>query len=185
LSFATICSAVLLCVGAQAVTAAPPDEASLREALDRLVAAGVPAVLLVRDGGRTIRLANGYWVVAGRVRAQPGDRFRIGSVTKTFVSTVVLQLAGKGKLELDDTVEQVLPGRLRGGEGITVRQLLQQTSGLHDCLADPRIFRPYRNGNVRYAWTPSQLLAIANDHKPHFAQTRGGSTRTRTTSCSA
>src|SRR5262245_58969525 len=51
-AFATIWLAVLLCVGAQPATAAPPDEVSLRQALDRLVAAGVPgAVLLVRDGG--------------------------------------------------------------------------------------------------------------------------------------
>ncbi len=164
-----ICSAVLLCAVVQRATAAAPDQASLQEALDRLVAAGVPgAVLLVRDGNRTIRLASGYSVVAGRVRARPDDRFRIGSVTKTFVSTVVLELAGEGKLKLDDTVEHVLPGKLRGGEGITVRQLLQQTSGLHDYLADPRIFRPYLNGNVRYAWTPSRLLAIANEHKPDF-----------------
>jgi D-alanyl-D-alanine carboxypeptidase len=133
------------------------------------VASGVPgAVLLVRDGNRTIRLASGYSVVAGRVRARPDDRFRIGSVTKTFVSTVVLQLVGEGKLALDDTVERVLPGGLRGGDGITVRELLQQTSGLHDYLADQRIFRPYLNGNLRYVWTPSGLLAVANGHKPNF-----------------
>src|SRR5262249_52632931 len=168
-AIAIICSAVLLLVGAQATAASPPDAASLRGALDQLVEAGAPrAVRLVRGGNRTRRLASGYSVLAGHVPARPGDRFRIGSVTKSFVSTVVLQLVGEEKLYLDDTVEQVLPGKLRGGEGITVRQLLQQTSGLHDYLTDPRIFRPYRNGNVRYAWTPSQLLAIANAHKPNF-----------------
>src|SRR4029077_2005838 len=60
-------------------------------------------------------------------------------------------------------------GKVRGGEGITVRQLLQQTSGLHDYLDDRRIFRPYLNGNLRYAWRPSRLLEIANSHKPNFA----------------
>jgi D-alanyl-D-alanine carboxypeptidase len=163
-----ICT-VLLCVSVQAAAAAPSDRASLQAALDRLVKAGVPgAVLLVRDGSRTIRLASGYSVVAGHVRAQPGDRFRIGSVTKTFVATAVLQLVGEGKLALDDTVEDLLPGKLRGGGGITVRQLLQQTSGLYDYLNDQRIFRPYLNGNVRYVWTPSRLLAIANSHKRDF-----------------
>jgi D-alanyl-D-alanine carboxypeptidase len=166
---AIFCSVVLLCVVAEAAAAGPPDEARLQEALDRLVAAGVPgAVLLVRDGGGTIRLASGYSVVAGHVPARPDDRFRIGSVTKTFVSTVLLQLVGEGKLSLDDTVEDVLPGRLRGGDAVTVRHLLQQTSGLHDYLADPRIFRPYRNGNLRKVWTPSQLLAVANGHKRNF-----------------
>ena len=168
-ALASICSAVLFCGLTNGATAAPPDRASLQQALDRLVAAGAPgAVLLVRDGHRTIRLASGYSVVARRVRAQPGDRFRIGSVTKTFVSTVVLQLVGEGKLTLDDTVEHVLPGRLRGGARITVRELLQHTSGLYNYLNDPRVLRPYLNGNVRYVWTPSQLLAIANDHEPDF-----------------
>jgi CubicO group peptidase (beta-lactamase class C family) len=80
-----ICSAVLVCVVAGTATAAPPDEASLQKALDGVVAAGAPgAVLLVRDGDRTIRLASGYSVLEGRVPARPDDRFRIGSVTKTF-----------------------------------------------------------------------------------------------------
>ena len=175
LVLASICSALLFCGLTNGATAAPPDRASLQQALDRLVAAGAPgAVLLVRDGNRTIRLASairlasGYSDLARRVRAQPDDRFRIGSVTKTFVSTLVLQLVGEGKLTLDETVEHVLPGRVRGGEGITVCQLLQHTSGLYDYLDDPRVLRPYLNGNVRYAWTPSQLLAIANDHAPDF-----------------
>jgi D-alanyl-D-alanine carboxypeptidase len=166
-AFVRICPYVLLCV--PGAVASPPEAAPLQKALDRLVATGVPgAVLLVRDGNRTIRLASGYSVVAGNVPAQPGDRFRIGSVTKTFVATVVLQLAREGKLGLDDTVERVLPGKLRGGEHITVRQLLQQTSGLHDYLDDPQIFRPYLNGHVRYAWAPPRLLEIANSHKPNF-----------------
>jgi D-alanyl-D-alanine carboxypeptidase len=165
-----ICSAVLLCVVAGTAVAAPPDEASLQKALDGVVAAGAPgAVLLVRDGDRTIRLASGYSALEGRVPARPDDRFRIGSVTKTFIATMVLQLVAEGKLGLDDTVEQVLPGKLRGGDGITVRQLLQQTSGLHDYFDDPRIVRPFSNGNVRYAWTPDRLLAIANGLKPNFA----------------
>jgi D-alanyl-D-alanine carboxypeptidase len=163
-----LCAYVLVCIPAQQALASPPEAAPLQKSLDHLVATGVPgAVLFVRDGTHTIRLASGYSAVAGGVRAKPGDRFRIGSVTKTFVATVVLQLVREGKLGLDDTVESILPGRLRGGDGITLRQLLQQTSGLHDYLEDPRIFRPYLNGNVRYAWTTSRLLEIANSHKPN------------------
>jgi D-alanyl-D-alanine carboxypeptidase len=163
-------SVVLLGLLTQAAAAAPPlDKASLQKALDRVVAAGVPgAVLLVRDGSRTVRLASGYSVVAGKVPARTDDRFRIGSVTKTFVATVVLQLVGEGKLKLDDTVEQALPGKLRLGSTVTVRQLLRQTSGLHDYLADPKIFKPYLNGNVAFAWTTPQLLAVANAHKANF-----------------
>ena len=70
---------VLSCVAARSAIAAPPDRATLQQTLDRLVAAGVPgAVLLVRDGDRTVRLASGYSIVAGHVRARPGEAF--GSV---------------------------------------------------------------------------------------------------------
>lgn len=165
---AAVCCAASTGVVLQAA-AAPPDKATLQEELDHLVAAGVPgAVLLVRDGDRTVRLASGDSIVAGHVRAQPGDRSRIGSVTKTFVATVVLQLVAEGKLKLGDTVDQVLPGRVRGGDKITVRQLLNQTSGLPDYLADQRVFRPYVNDKLGYSWSPSKLLAIANEHPVRF-----------------
>lgn len=67
---------------------------------------------------------------------RPGDRFRAGSITKTFVATVVLQLAGEGALRLSDPVDAHLPGLIRGqgndGRRITLRSLLTHTSGLYD-----------------------------------------------------
>jgi D-alanyl-D-alanine carboxypeptidase len=64
------------------------------------------------------------------------DRFRVASVTKTFVATVVLQLVGEGRLGLGDTVERWLPGLVPNGEHITVRELLNHTSGLFDVAND-------------------------------------------------
>ncbi|MFF8830550.1 serine hydrolase domain-containing protein [Streptomyces sp. NPDC015131] len=62
------------------------------------------------------------------------DRFRAGSVTKTFVATVVLQLAAEGRLHLDDPVGRHLPGTVppRAGRTVTLRALLTHTSGLPD-----------------------------------------------------
>jgi D-alanyl-D-alanine carboxypeptidase len=75
----------------------------------------------------------------GRVHnytAGPGvprnGQVRLGSNTKTFTAVVVLQLAGEGRIDLDATVEHYLPGIVRDGDKITVRELLQQTSGLPD-----------------------------------------------------
>jgi D-alanyl-D-alanine carboxypeptidase len=138
--------------------------------MDELVAAGVPGVVvLVREGDRTIRLARGYSNLATKAPIRPSDRFRIASLTKSFVATVVLQLVEEGKLSLDDTVERWLPGLVPNGENITVLDLLAHKSGLFDFTLDPKVLKPYLNGNLAYHWAPRQLVQIAVSHKPLFA----------------
>jgi D-alanyl-D-alanine carboxypeptidase len=143
----------------------------LQRSLDRLVAAGAPgAVALVREHGHTTRLAAGYANTRTRTRMRPSYRFRVGSVTKTFVATVILQLAGEGKLALDDSVERWLPGEVPNGAAITVRQLLTMTSGVFDYLDDGDdtvLRREIADPSVR--WTPRDLVAIATAHAPRFA----------------
>ncbi|WP_459958797.1 serine hydrolase domain-containing protein [Nocardia sp. IFM 10818] len=90
---------------------------------------------------------SGVWVRAAGVgdveRGTPfpeDARVRIGSNTKTFVATAVLQLAAEGKVELDAAVEEYLPGVVQGpgidGNRITIRNLLQHTSGLPEYAAE-------------------------------------------------
>jgi D-alanyl-D-alanine carboxypeptidase len=67
---------------------------------------------------------------SGTPRPSATQRFRIGSVTKTFTATIVLQLAAEGKLRLDDTLYRYLPGVVPGGRQITIRELLGHHSGL-------------------------------------------------------
>ena len=141
---------------------APTDPAALQKQLDGVVEAGAPGVVgLVRTGERTWQGASGLGDLRAKRPARAGDQFRIGSVTKSFVATVVLQLVGEGRLSLDDNLERWLPGLVPGGEKITVRQLLNHTSGLYNYTDDlpepPRRFRP------------QELVAIATGHKPLFA----------------
>jgi D-alanyl-D-alanine carboxypeptidase len=89
------------------------------------------------------------------------DRFCIGSVTKTFTATVILLLMEEGTVALDDTLAQWVPS-FPGGDGITVRNLLDHTSGLYDYLADPGLA-------YDQPWTPEDLAAIAAAHPPEFA----------------
>jgi D-alanyl-D-alanine carboxypeptidase len=169
-------------VVATVVGAAPERSATrqqeLQRALDEVVAAGVPgAIALVRDGDRTTRLTSGYGNLKTRAPIRAGDRFRIGSVTKTFLATVVLQLVGEGKLSLEDTVERWLPGLVPNGREISVRRLLNMTSGLFDYLVDgdPTVAKPYLAGNFTYTWRPRELVEIAVSHKPKFAPGAGWS----------
>ena len=102
--------------------------------------------------------------------------FRIGSNTKTFLSVVVLQLVAEHRLSLDDTVGHWLPGVVHGngndGGKITVRELLQHTSGLHDYTDDlqAQITSPeaYRQLEFRQFSRPD-LLDIALAHRPDNA----------------
>ncbi|MER6362559.1 serine hydrolase domain-containing protein [Kitasatospora sp. NPDC001527] len=107
-------------------------------------------------------------------------RFRIGSVTKTFVSTVVLQLVDEGKLRLDDPVERYLPGVVPNGGTITLRQLLNHTSGLYDYLEDPRFLyqdeaslRSYLADRRWTTWSPAQLIEVGVHGTPYFPPGQG------------
>jgi D-alanyl-D-alanine carboxypeptidase len=138
--------------------------------MDALVAAGVPGVVvLVHGKNGTLRLASGHSNLARKTPMRVTDRFRVGSITKSFVATVVLQLVGEGKLSLDDTVEHWLPGVVPNGDKITLRNLLSHRSGLYDYLSDPRVLKPYLSGNFGYRWTPRGLVAVSASHKPLFA----------------
>ncbi|MFJ4778124.1 serine hydrolase domain-containing protein [Streptomyces sp. NPDC088762] len=102
------------------------DPAALQASLGT-PADGLFAGAMARVGGR-----DGQWTgTMGAVSAGPAASFRIGSITKLFTSTVVLQLAAEGRLSLDTPVQQLLPGTLPAHwQPITVGQLISHTSGL-------------------------------------------------------
>jgi len=142
--------------------------AALQAALDRLVADGVPGVIAFgRQGSRVHRVTSGVRELRTGAPIRAGDRFRIGSITKSFVSTVLLQLVGEHRLRLDDTVERWLPGTVPNGTSITVRQLLNHTSGLYDYSKDARLIEPYWHDRGYY-WAPRDLIDLADSHPPLF-----------------
>jgi D-alanyl-D-alanine carboxypeptidase len=150
----------------------------LGHAAEAVVDAGVPGVAVyVRDKGQTTVISRGYDDVAAKRPMSAGDRFRVGSVTKSFVATVVLQLVDEGKLSLDDTAAQWLPGLVPNGGAITIRQLLSHRSGLFDYLGDKRIVAPYLEGDLAHVWTPLQIVRMATSHKPLFAPGAAGKQR--------
>ncbi|MFB6948316.1 serine hydrolase domain-containing protein [Streptomyces niveus] len=158
-----------------AVAAAQPGEGSFQRQVDAVQRTGTVGVLARSTGPRGVQFATaGVADAETKRKARPGDKFRIASATKTYVSTVVLQLVGEGRLSLDDTVEDVLPGVVSGngndGSRITVRQLLNHTSGLFNYTADfPALsgIDAYEAG--RYTtWTDEQLVGIAMRHAPDF-----------------
>jgi len=138
------------------------DEPELGALLDRVVAAGAPGVLVVvREDGKVHTEARGFADRSGSVRMRADERFRIGSITKTFVAALVLLLVEDGTLRLGDTVERWLPGLVPAGRAITVRDLLSHTAGLFDYVEDDRVLRDHER-----RWTPRELVSIAVAHPP-------------------
>ena len=114
-------------------SAPPPVERVARE-----LRTGAKSVIVFVSAG------DKEYVATGGARRPAGDqRFRVGSVTKTFTATIVLKLVEEGALRLDSTLEDHVPGVIPRGDEITIRQLLQHRSG----LANSRITR--RGSSVR------------------------------------
>ncbi|MFE3856854.1 serine hydrolase domain-containing protein [Streptomyces griseorubiginosus] len=137
----TVAGAVLLPLLASPAHAESPggpavDLAGLRGVLRSALAQGAPgAMARVEDRGTVFGAAAGV-ADRGTARAMgDADRFRIGSVTKTFTAVVLLQLVDEKKLKLDAPVDRYLPGLLPD-DRITVRQVLGHRSGLYDYTND-------------------------------------------------
>ncbi|MFJ4878541.1 serine hydrolase domain-containing protein [Streptomyces sp. NPDC088745] len=175
-------AATALAVPAQASTDAsrgPAGHDATRRAMDASVKAGIPGITAqARDARGVWKAASGVGDLTTGAPRGVNDRYRIGSITKTFVATVLLQLEAEGRLDLDDTVEHHLPGLVRGngndGNKITVRRLLNHTSGLFDYLADEEYLNTYMRGDGylkhRYdTLSPLKHVKVALRHPPLFA----------------
>lgn len=160
----------------------PAAHDTTQAALDAIVAEGTPGALAaVREGrGRWSGAAGVADLATGEPRRHR-DRFRVGSLTKTFTATVLLQLDAQGVLSLDDTVERWLPGVVRGngndGRKVTVRQLLGHTSGIFNYNRDEGFLAKFTGESFlvhRYdGATPGELVRIGLSHPPLFAPGTG------------
>jgi len=129
---------------------------------------GVQARVIGPDGRQSVATSGTADLTTGRPVSSSGY-FRMASTSKTLVATVVLQLEAESKLSLDDTVDHWLPGVVQGngndGTRITIRQLLQHTSGIRDNL--PGYTTPEEYYQQRHnVYEPKQLVDLAMAHEP-------------------
>lgn len=128
---------------------------------EAVVDAGAPGAIVARrtSAKDVVAVAEGRADTRTGRAAHPADRHRIGSMTKTMVAVVVLQLVEEGRLGLDDSVAELLP-EFELDPRITVRHLLLQTSGFR---TDTKVFAPprsYEANRFRY-FRPEELVEIA------------------------
>ena len=151
----------------------PYGLAQLQRDVAAIRSTGVTGVLAEVDDGR-LATRSGQARLGSSLAVPYDSYFRIGSATKTFVATVVLQLVAEGRVSLDDTVAKWLPGVVSGngnnGSIITIRELLQHTSGIYSYSDDLPLVAT-ASGYYEQRFSPvaaSQLVAIAMRHEPLF-----------------
>ena len=170
-----VVAAIALGAAGGAASAAPSkgEVESLKARAQGLVEAGYPAALAaVSDSkGESAGAAVGKGSLeTGQAPPMDGE-VRVGSNTKTFVAVVVMQMVQEGKVGLDEPIETYLPGLIKGegvdGSKITVRQLLQHTSGLPDF--EETLFGTTDVFQYRYHYvTPRDILDSALSKPAQF-----------------
>ncbi|MDR8408852.1 beta-lactamase family protein [Nonomuraea sp. 3-1Str] len=113
------------------------DPAELQSAMDGIHSAGMPGVYAeVREAGQVWRGASGVADLETGRPVRPDMRQRVGSITKAFTAAAILQQVEKGRIRLDAPIGHYLPKLVPGDRGreITVRMLLNHTSGLAEYL---------------------------------------------------
>jgi D-alanyl-D-alanine carboxypeptidase len=156
-----------------------PDGERLQADVDSIHALGLvgaQARLVTADDKHHVA-TSGVSDLVDKRPVSPDSHFRIASTGKTMIATVALQLVAETRLSLDDTVEHWLPGVVQGngndGRRITVRDLLQHTSGVHDDFPDHYQSAADFHQHRYDIHTPEQLVARAMQHRPDFAAGSG------------
>jgi D-alanyl-D-alanine carboxypeptidase len=144
----------------------------VNQSLKRLVKLddGPPGAIAViqREGERRRVIKAGFANLAPTERPKPTDRMRIASVAKAFSGAVALSLVEEGLITLDETIGQRLPDLPAAWQSVTLRQLLNHTSGIPDYTQDPD-FQAFFGANPQAEVPPRDLLDFIADEPLSFA----------------
>ncbi|MFH9864333.1 serine hydrolase domain-containing protein [Streptomyces sp. NPDC017202] len=174
--FVIVAASLAVLVPATAGTAAgtaagPADDRTLQRQIDRFVRepGGPPGIIAVlRDGRRTRVLRAGVADLATGRPPQVKDHMRIASTAKAFSGAVALSLVDRGALGLDDTLRERLPQLPDAWGQVTLRQLLNHTSGLPDYSQDPE-FTAVLAADPRHHFDSRHLLDHVADEPLRFS----------------
>ncbi|TSD93427.1 beta-lactamase family protein [Skermania sp. ID1734] len=132
----------------------------------------VPAVVVsVHKGASSWHVVSGGRALDDKTAPTVDDHFRVGSITKTMVATVALQLVEEGKIGLDDAVSEYLPDT-PNGQNITIRELLDMRSGLFSYTEDEDFNRTL-DDDPGHVWDPEDLAELGESSKPYFKPNKG------------
>ena len=163
-------------VSSSSQTSIQRDRSSVKQAMRDTLRLGYPGILAkTSESGKTWSYAVGTADLRTNKPMKTDFRFRIGSVTKTFTATLVLQLAGENRLNLDDSIAKWLPGVIQGngydGNQITIRQILNHTSG----IAEYSRSKEFDLMDTKKSYAAEELVKMGISLPPDFAPGKGWS----------
>ena len=123
------------------------------------------SVLLTHKGQKVYERAIGYAVIdsAHSIKATPDTRYRIGSITKTFTATMIMQLVEEKKLALDTHLDRYFPN-IPNASQITIEMMLRHRSGIYNFTDAEAYWKSNTQPRTR-----AEMLAIFEKHTPAFA----------------
>lgn len=149
-----------------------PRHETYRQLLHDLTNSGVPGIMMtIRDDRGVWSGAAGKADLANNIDLKPCHISRLGSTVKTFTAVTLLMLQEEGKLDLDDKIADYLsPEYLNGlanADVVTIRQLLQHSSGIFNYILDPHFQTASLNDLIK-VWKPEELLSYARNKPAYF-----------------
>jgi len=170
--FPPLAAAVLALAFAGRAAAQVPPRAEVVQRVDSMVRAAmaterIPGVSVALVRGTDTLVARGWGLadLENQVPATERTVYRIGSVTKQFTALAILQLAEAGRLSLDDSIQQYVPDLRTPGGRVTLRHLLNHTSGIPSYTSLGTAWQE----KMRLDLTPAELLALVQAPPPDFA----------------
>lgn len=156
----------IICIMLSSCSNGIPVENQLQEVLDKGIAKydiqGVSASVIFPDGA----IWNGVSGISyDSVPIEPYMLFAIGSITKNFIATLTLKLVEEGILSLEDPISRWLPSYPFIDRNITIRQLLNHTSGIYNYFDNQKIWDELMSDRSRY-WSPEEVLEYVEE--PYF-----------------
>ena len=161
--------------GPAATSLAVTSAAQLQQILDqRRIGMHIPgaAAAVIFPDGSMWKAGSGYAQLNPNETATPKIPFVVASITKTFVTAAIMQLADEGKLSIDDPLSNWLPD-YPGASQITLRELLSHTSGVYNYLQNPSFDRKVFKTGIGHYWTPQEILDTFAGKPPYFPPGQG------------
>jgi D-alanyl-D-alanine carboxypeptidase len=150
--------------------APPPERTGYAEAASELIAPFLAAdlfagnILVAKDGVPLLREGFGLADRAWNVPHPPTGKFRLGSLTKQFTATAILQLMERGLLRLDDEIARHYPEAPAHWRGVTLFHLLTHTSGIPSYTSIPRFFLDMAQRDLK----PREIIALTENEPLEF-----------------